>query len=135
MTHFLDKYEEDVEYQKLLAEEKLILEVTESIWENLDKKSWTRKKLAEELGRSAPYVSNLLDGSSNMTLRTLADIAFSFGLVTKFKLCDPKEVGDWVQGTSVASISGDVYGYLPMESANASQWSSPIALQLELVQA
>ncbi len=65
--------------QLLLAEEELILSVTEQIWELLEKKGLTKSDLAEHMGKSRSQVSQVLSGSRNMTLRTLADIAFALG--------------------------------------------------------
>jgi transcriptional regulator with XRE-family HTH domain len=40
----------------------------------------TRQELADRLGKSKGYVSQLLNGERNMTLRTLADLGHAFGM-------------------------------------------------------
>jgi transcriptional regulator with XRE-family HTH domain len=71
-----------------LAEERLIVAVTEAVSEEMERKGVTKTALAEALGCSKAHVSKLLGGSRNMTLRTLAAIACaldvepSFGLVS-----------------------------------------------------
>ena len=76
----------EADLQKEICQEKLILDVTESIFEALEKQGKNRADLAAAMGRSAAYVSQLLNGSRNMTLRTLADIAFSLGIEPRFEV-------------------------------------------------
>jgi transcriptional regulator with XRE-family HTH domain len=63
----------DPEFRKLLAQEELILEVTETICDLLEKEKVTRKELADRLRKSKGFVSQLLNGGRNLTLRTVAD--------------------------------------------------------------
>ncbi len=65
----------DAQKNRLLAQETLILDATEAVCEWLAAEGLSRADLAERLGRSPAYVSQLLNGSRNMTLRTLADMA------------------------------------------------------------
>jgi transcriptional regulator with XRE-family HTH domain len=69
----------DPEFRKLLAQEELILEVTETIRELLEKDEISRKELASRLGKSKGFVSQLLNGGRNLTLRTVADILHVLG--------------------------------------------------------
>jgi transcriptional regulator with XRE-family HTH domain len=63
----------DPEFRKLLAQEELILEVTETICDILANEKISRKELADRLGKSKGFVSQLLNGGRNLTLRTVAD--------------------------------------------------------------
>lgn len=63
----------DPEFRKLLAQEELILEVTETICDILEDENISRKELADRLGKSKGFVSQLLNGGRNLTLRTIAD--------------------------------------------------------------
>ncbi len=72
--------------QKEICQEKLILDVTESIFEVLEKQGKSRADLAASMGRSAAYVSQLLNGSRNMTLRTLADISYALDIEPRFEI-------------------------------------------------
>ena len=65
--------------ERLLAGEELILEATESICKLLEEQELSRADLAELLGKSPAYVSQILNGSRNMTLNTLADISYCLG--------------------------------------------------------
>ena len=69
----------DPEFRKLLAQEELILEVTETICELLEKEKVSRKELADRLGKSKGFISQLLNGGRNLTLRTVADILHVLG--------------------------------------------------------
>jgi transcriptional regulator with XRE-family HTH domain len=69
----------DPEFQKLLTQEELILEVTETICGILKNEKISRKELADRLGKSKGFVSQLLNGGRNLTLRTVADILHVLG--------------------------------------------------------
>lgn len=69
----------DPEFRKLLAQEELILEVTETICDILENENISRKGLAERLGKSKGFISQLLKGGRNLTLRTVADILHVLG--------------------------------------------------------
>ena len=75
----LDKYLEDPEFAKLMAQGDLIMEVTETLCELLEKEKVSRKGLAERLGKSKGFISQLLNGGRNLTLRTVADILHVLG--------------------------------------------------------
>ena len=78
-TTILDEYLEDEEFRRLFAQEDLILEVTETICELLEKEKISRKELADRLGKSKGFISQLLNGGRNLTLRTVADILHVLG--------------------------------------------------------
>jgi len=69
----------DPEFRKLLAQEELILEVTETICDLLENEKVSRKGLADRLGKSKGFISQLLNGGRNLTLRTVADILHVLG--------------------------------------------------------
>jgi transcriptional regulator with XRE-family HTH domain len=84
----LDEYLKDEEFRRLFAQEDLILEVTETICELLEKEKISRKELADLLGKTKGFVSQLLNGGRNLTLRTVADILHVLGYrasLTPFK--------------------------------------------------
>jgi transcriptional regulator with XRE-family HTH domain len=63
--------------------ETLILNVTETISENMEKKGFNRSKFAEILRVSPPAVTKILNGTSNFTLKTLLTIADALDLNLK----------------------------------------------------
>jgi len=75
----LEKYMEDPEVARLVAQGELIMEVTETLCELLEKEKVSRKELADRLGKSKGFVSQLLNGGRNLTLRTVADILHVLG--------------------------------------------------------
>ena len=72
-------------------EERLILWTTEAICEAMEDRGLTRADIAGRLGNSRANMTQLLSGSRNMTLRTLAGLAHACGMRAKFSL---EELGD-----------------------------------------
>jgi transcriptional regulator with XRE-family HTH domain len=84
----LDKYLEDPEFARLMARGDLIMEVTERLCELLEIEKVSRKELADRLGKSKGFISQLLNGGRNLTLGTVADILHVLGYrasLTPFK--------------------------------------------------
>ena len=75
-----------VENHRRLRQEELIFEVTEMLCEALETGKISKSELASKLGKSKGFVSQLLAGGRNLTLRTLADIADALGCRTRFSL-------------------------------------------------
>lgn len=79
MSRKLTDYEafeiSSVSNRRLLRQEELILEVTEVLSQALEKEGITKKDLAERIGKTQGFVSQILAGGRNLTLRTIADIA------------------------------------------------------------
>ena len=69
----------DPEFRRLLAQEELILEVTEVLCGLLGEEKISKKELADRLGKTKGFVSQLLNGGRNLTLRTVADILHVLG--------------------------------------------------------
>lgn len=65
----------DGEFDRLVRQEELILDVTETLTQALETVGVTRAELARRLGRSPGFVSQVFGGGRNLTLRTIADIA------------------------------------------------------------
>lgn len=72
------------EFDRLLRQEELILDVTESFTKALRDAEMTQAELARAMGRSPGFVSQLLAGSRNFTLRTVADVACALSLRPSF---------------------------------------------------
>lgn len=67
----------DEEGRRLLEQERLILEVTESIANVMEAHGISRTELAKRLGKTPAFVTKLLRGDNNFTLRTLSDVFFA----------------------------------------------------------
>jgi ribosome-binding protein aMBF1 (putative translation factor) len=81
MTDFMRQIgrevKEDHELARLVRQEELILGVTELVLEKLEGRGVSKSQLASMLGTNKSYITQLLRGSRNMTLRTVSDIFFS----------------------------------------------------------
>ena len=64
----------------LVRQEELILDVTERLTQALDNAGITTGELAERLGKSLGFVSQVFGGGRNLTLRTVSDIAAALSL-------------------------------------------------------
>ena len=60
-------------------QERAILEVTSLIRRILKEENLTKSDLASRMHRSKSYVTQLLDGRANMTVRTIADVMTALG--------------------------------------------------------
>jgi transcriptional regulator with XRE-family HTH domain len=69
----LDKYKNDPEY----ILQGIILRVSEKIAGLMQDRRMTRGQLAEKLGCSPAYVTKLLRGSENLTLRKLGEVSIA----------------------------------------------------------
>ena len=59
--------------------EGVLIAATERICELMDRHDTSRAELARRLGKSRAYVTRLLNGQPNMTLKTLTQIAVALG--------------------------------------------------------
>jgi len=73
----IEKLRSDKKEMRLYQQEWLILEVTELVASVMEEKGVKKVDLAERLDRSKGYITQLLDGRANMTLRTVADIMWA----------------------------------------------------------
>lgn len=65
--------------RRLLREEELILKVTEAVGAVMEKEHISKAELAKRLGKTKGFISQLLSGGRNLTLRTLADLVDALG--------------------------------------------------------
>ena len=93
-TRLHDWLAESSEQARLFEQETLILDVTEAIWAEMDHQGISKADLAARLGKSRAFVTQVLNGSRNMTLRTLSDIAFALGVRADFTLGHPVQGAD-----------------------------------------
>lgn len=127
---WLDESEKN---QRLLSQEALILEVSEAIWAALEKLKMTKADLARALGSSKANVTQLLDGRRNMTLRTLADIAYKLDLEPNFHLCQKNQTEGWLTLDITAIMGRPSFSSVEaVEAANVGdKWSEPHVLSAE----
>lgn len=96
MSDFLDRWTaESPENARLVAQERLITQVTEAIWKAMEDAEVNKTELASRMGTTKGYISQILSGSRNMTLRTLADICFALDRRADISLSGPRP-GGWI---------------------------------------
>lgn len=78
-----NKFVLDEKHRRLLAQERLILEATECLSRIIERQEVTKTELANRLGKSKAFVTQILNGSRNMTLRTFADLLFALDYTVK----------------------------------------------------
>lgn len=64
---------------ELIEEERLVYLAAEMLSRAMEARDVNRATLATRLGKSKPFVTQLLNGGRNLTLRTLARVAFALG--------------------------------------------------------
>jgi len=75
----LEKYARELENDPEFIAEKLSLKIIEEMLEILERKGLTQTWLAEKMGVSKAHVSRILNAPPNMTLLTVAKIAYALG--------------------------------------------------------
>lgn len=72
--------------EKAYCREELIYNITEDLLVILEDSGVSKKELAERLGKSRSYVTQVLSGSRNMTLGSFSDICFALGFRPEIRL-------------------------------------------------
>jgi transcriptional regulator with XRE-family HTH domain len=86
--------------RRLARQEQLLFDATELISRVMKEEGVTKADLAKRLGKSKAFVTQVLRGQSNMTLRTLSDLADVLGYVVELGAVNPQTartvyVGQW----------------------------------------
>lgn len=97
----VDKLTRTEEGNRLYQQERTILEMTELICEVMQERSISRSGLAKRLSKSKGYITQLLDGEANMTLRTISDVFTALETTVHFRAGRPREL----KGTSELQYS------------------------------
>ncbi len=83
----LEAFQEDAEFYA----EELILDLTEQVIVAMKELGVNRTELAARMGVSKAFITKLLRGNTNITLRTMASLARSLGCNVNIDVC-PKDV-------------------------------------------
>ena len=119
---FGDVKSQSPEYQRLYRQEGLILDVTEQIWEVMNRQEITRQDLAYRMNCSKSNVTQTLNGSRNMTLRTLSDMAAALECDLTIRLRERGKAEEWRPADSVESGQVFVSDLAPISAAN-DEWT------------
>ena len=82
---------EEAKHHSPYYEEKLLLDVADRIIEEMDRSDISRVELAKRLGVSPAYITKILRGHANLTIESLAKIAFALGKKWECVMVDAKE--------------------------------------------
>jgi transcriptional regulator with XRE-family HTH domain len=69
----VEEYVNNLDHMRLFQQERAIVEVTDLLEEALEAAGISRSEFAKRLGKSKGWVTQLLDGEGNKTIRTVAD--------------------------------------------------------------
>jgi len=75
----VEKFTSTDEGMRLFQQEGLILEVTELIYKLMEEKKISKADLSKKLDTGKGHITQLLDGTRNMTLRTISDFMWALG--------------------------------------------------------
>jgi transcriptional regulator with XRE-family HTH domain len=75
----VEQYVEDPKHMRLFQQERAIYEITELIESVMAEQGIGRSQLAAKLGQSKAWITQLLDGERNKTIRTVADVLAVLG--------------------------------------------------------
>jgi len=76
---------EDPEYRRLFAIEGLVTDAAELVARLMEEQGVKKAELARRLGKSRAWVTQLLSGEANMTIRTFAELAYVLGAEVKLR--------------------------------------------------
>ncbi len=73
------------EGMRLYQQERAIQELTDLLCEVMDEEDVSRAELARRLGKTPSYITQLLDGRANMTIRTISDVLHALNRTVHFQ--------------------------------------------------
>jgi DNA-binding phage protein len=74
---------QDPEYRRLFAIESLVTDAAELVAQLMQDQRVNKAELARRLGKSRAWVTQLLSGRANMTIRTFAEAVYALGSQVK----------------------------------------------------
>jgi transcriptional regulator with XRE-family HTH domain len=80
---------EDPEFRRLLSVEALVAEASEVIARLMAEQNVSKADLARRLNKSRAWVTQLLSGKANMTVRTLAEVVYALDAEVKLRAHPP----------------------------------------------
>jgi len=97
----IKKYQNTEEY----IIEKQILEITEQISIRLKELKWTKKDLAKKMNVSQAFITKLLNGNNNYTLKTLFKLSKLLDLELNVNFCKVEdEVPIWYRQATIENV-------------------------------
>lgn len=106
---------------RVLEQERLIVEVTETIAALLRERSMSRRELATRIGKTPAFVTKMLRGTNNFTLRTLSDVLFALDRSAHFSIGEIGEGAEMCTRERVAPLQLDASAW----GRSRTQWVQP----------
>lgn len=126
---WFERHHKTDEEKRLFAQEFAILSALEEISRVMETENISRADMAAKLGKSRAFVTQVLRGSNNITIRTLADFAWASGRTVDIRFrkgerfsIDPPAYADWkvsAQAQATVDPSGSVQHPEELESSLA----------------
>ena len=79
-SNFVERHTQTPRARRIFEQEYFIIEVTDHILNRIEQAGMTQATIAKMLDTSPQNISQILNGSRNMTLKTLAGMAYACGL-------------------------------------------------------
>lgn len=112
----VNKYKDNA----VFTEEAAIFEFTENIVLHMEQLRMNRAQLAKRLNTSKAYITKILNGNANFTIKSMAAIAHALGCELTIGL-RPKESASLSLNPHSQSLAAGAVVYLPSFKRNASQ--------------
>ena len=88
--------------------ERVLVDIGEQIVTQMESQGISRAELARRLGVSRPFVTRLLTGSPNLTVKTLVRVASAVGLVVDVSL-EPKYLANLKRFVRIIQATGESF--------------------------
>jgi transcriptional regulator with XRE-family HTH domain len=107
MKTVVEEYVAHPAQMRLFQQERAIYEVTELIESLLKEAGISRAEFAKRLGKTKGWVTQLLDGDSNKTIRTVADACAVLG--HEFRVSSqPIQISNATAHTTIATVTNEI---------------------------
>lgn len=113
-ANWIDRLRQTEDGRRAVERARLVMQATEAIASLLEEQGVSRAELARRIGKSPAFVTKLLRGDNNFTLRTLSDVFFALNRSAHLSLGN---VGD-----DISLCTTKPSAPLRLESAN---WGKP----------
>lgn len=113
-TWFADKlkeFEGDLEFRT----EEMIIEFTEKVVAAMQERDMSRVELAQRLGVSKAFVTKLLNGNPNLTIRTMVSLAAALGCELLLDI-QPRAISSYDRLRKTDRETGGAYCHEPAEA-------------------
>jgi transcriptional regulator with XRE-family HTH domain len=94
----------DKDFDRVFEEERLVTQFTELLSGIMHDNGWNKAALAKELGYTKSYVTQLLRGNKNVSLRNLAGLLFKLGKRLKMEITDIEDYATVLRPTKECNL-------------------------------